>query len=81
VRQAFCRADVIQRYYGFMLGFITNLLLFEFARPGYRIHKGRIDEVLADFGMEMRGLTPARTSTSFTALSRRTYDNATYERL
>jgi hypothetical protein len=37
-----------------MLGFITNLLLFEFARPGYRIHKSRINEVLADLGTETR---------------------------
>ena len=49
---------MIQRYYGFMLGFITNLLLLDFAKPGYRIHKGRINEVLADFGLEMR--LPAR---------------------
>lgn len=54
MQPAFARSDLIQRYYGFMLGFITNLLLFEFAKPGYRIHKGRIDEVLADLGMEMR---------------------------
>lgn len=47
-------SEVIQRYYGFMLGFITNLLLLEFAKPGYRIHRRRIDEVLADLGTEVR---------------------------
>ena len=58
MQQAFPRSDLIQRYYGFMLGFITNLLLFEFAKPGYGIHKSRIDEVLTDLGTEMR--LPAR---------------------
>lgn len=54
MQQSFPRSDVIQQYYGFMLGFITNLLLFESARPGYRIHKGRTNEVLADLGTETR---------------------------
>jgi len=58
MQQAFPHSEVIQRYYGFMLGFITNLLLHEFGKPGYRIHKRRIDEVLEHFGAEMR--LPAR---------------------
>jgi hypothetical protein len=58
VRPSSSHSEVIQRYYGFMLGFITNLLLFEFAKPGYRIHRRRIDEALADLGAEIR--LPAR---------------------
>src|ERR1700757_3825400 len=37
-----------------MLGFITNLLLLEVAKPGYSINKRRMDEALADLGAEIR---------------------------
>lgn len=37
-----------------MLGFISNMLLLEVAKPGYSVHKRRIDEVLADLGSEIR---------------------------
>jgi hypothetical protein len=43
-----------------MLGFITNLLLLKFARPGYSIHRGRINAVLADLGTETK--LPSRHS-------------------
>lgn len=58
MRHACSHSELIQRYYGFMLGFITNLLLLEFAKPGYRIHKRRTDDALADLGAEIR--LPAR---------------------
>jgi hypothetical protein len=41
-----------------MIGFVVNLLLLDFAKPGYVIHKRRINEVLVDLGVELR--LPAR---------------------
>jgi len=41
-------SEVYQRYYGCMLGFITSLLQLDFAKPGYHLHKLRIDEVLSE---------------------------------
>jgi hypothetical protein len=51
-------SEVYQRYYGFMLGFITSLLRLDFAKPGYRVHKLRIEEVMSEMGIEWR--LPAR---------------------
>jgi hypothetical protein len=41
-----------------MVGFITNLLRFDFAKPGYGLHRRRINEALMDLGVA--GRLPAR---------------------
>lgn len=46
--------ELYQRYYGFMLGFCTTLLLADFARPRYSAHRRLIDQVFEEIGILWR---------------------------
>jgi len=46
------QSELYQRYNGFMLGFISELLRFDFAEQRYEPHRVRTKEVLAELGIE-----------------------------
>ena len=53
-------SEVYQRYYGFMLGFVTSLLRMDWAKPRYAAHRYRMEEVM--FELDIGWKLPKRHS-------------------